>query len=242
MTKISCKTKWLQPSILIAAAFLCVTIDGLAYRESGQAAGKEQNAAQAQPPIGEWQSMFDGRSLQGWRETPFAGRGKVHIENGTIVLDAGAMTGITWTGAFPHSNYEVRLEAARLAGHDFFAGITFPIKESHCSWINGGWGGRLVGLSSLDGLDASENETQTLRDFEIGRWYAFLLRVNDDRIQAWIDNKPVIDVDITDRQISLRPGPIKLSAPFGIASYSTTGALRKLEYRLLANPAADTKK
>ena len=66
--------------------------------------------------------------------------------------------------------------------------------------------------------------------------------MNDDKIQTWIDNKPVIDVDITDRQISLRPGPIKLSAPFGIASYSTTGALRKLEYRLLANSAADWKK
>ena len=31
------------------------------------------------------------------------------------------------------------LEAARMEGMDFFAGITFPVKESYCPWIVGGW-------------------------------------------------------------------------------------------------------
>ena len=31
------------------------------------------------------------------------------------------------------------------------------------------------------------------------------------------------------RTISLRPGDIKLSAPFGFASYNSTGALRKID-------------
>jgi hypothetical protein len=227
--------------IFIPAALLCAAIGGLACQFPGHAACKEQEPAAGQPPAGEWQPLFDGKSLQGWRETPFAGRGKVHVDDGTIVLDQGAMTGITWEGAFPKSNYEVLVEAARLDGHDFFAGITFPVKESHCSWINGGWGGRLVGLSSLDGFDASENETMTLRDFDKGRWYLLLLQVSDDRIQAWIDGEPVIDVSTIDRQIGLRPGPIKLSVPFGVASYSTTAALRKVQYRLLAPPAPDPK-
>jgi hypothetical protein len=51
-----------------------------------QAAGQEQNPARALPPIGAWRSMFDGKSLQGWRKTPFAGHGKVHIESEAIVL------------------------------------------------------------------------------------------------------------------------------------------------------------
>ena len=48
---------------------------------------------------GDWQSMFDGKSTQGWRETEFKGHGQVSVDNGTIVLNPGApMTGITWTG------------------------------------------------------------------------------------------------------------------------------------------------
>lgn len=186
----------------------------------------------------EWKPLFDGSSLRGWRETPFTDRGQVRAENGTIVLGKGYMTGITWTREFPKFNYELRMEAMRVDGDDFFAGITFPVNDSFCTWINGGWGGSVVGLSSLDDMDASENDTSIRRNFESGRWYALRLRVTADRIQAWIDDGLVIDVDITQRAIGLRFGEIELSKPLGIASYSTVARLRKLEYRLIpATPA-----
>ncbi len=208
----------------------------------GSAAGQGGGAAPAQPPpAGQWQSLFDGKTLAGWKETNFAAHGQVRIQDGAIVLGTGAMTGINWTKWFPKSNYELRLEAARLAGSDFFAGITFPVGDFFLTWINGGWGGRLVGLSSLDGNDASENETATVVQFENNRWYALRLRVTGDAIEAWIDDEQVIGVEYAGRQLSLRPGEIELSAPFGIATYSTTGALRKLEYRLLAPPAEDAR-
>lgn len=199
------------------------------------------SSAWGNPAAGEWQAMFDGVSLRGWRETPFTGAGKVSVEKGTIVIGRGMMTGITWTNPFPRSNYEVRLEAVRLEGSDFFAGITFPVQNAYCSWINGGWGGSVVGLSSLNGRDASENESSTTMDFEKGRWYRLRLRVTDERIQAWIDDELFIDVALEGREISLRWGEIELSAPFGIATYGTTGALRKLEYRLLEPPASGAK-
>jgi hypothetical protein len=226
--------------LIVFFAFLCTAAAaGSAFQDYG--AEKQPDGAAMQPPVGEWQSLFDGKSLGNWQETPFAGRGQVRIENGNIVLGSGAMTGIRWTGPFPKSNYEIRVEAERLEGHDFFAGITFPVQKSFCTWINGGWGGRLVGLSSLDGNDASENETMRLRDFVKGQWYAFLLRVTDESMQAWIDNELVIDVLLDGRKVSLRPGQIGLSTPLGISSYSTTGALHKLEYRLIAPPAANAK-
>ncbi|HEY2018623.1 MAG TPA: DUF1080 domain-containing protein [Bryobacteraceae bacterium] len=191
-------------------------------------------AAYAQPKTGEWQSLFDGKSLQNWRETPFTGHGKVTIENGTLILGTGApMTGVTWSGIFPRSNYEVRLEASRLEGADFFATMTFPVHDSFCSWVTGGWGGDIVGLSSLDGWDASDNETRSYVNFENGRWYALRLQVTDERIMAWIDDRPIIDVAIAGRTISLRVGETKLSAPFGFASYNSKGGLRKIEYRVL---------
>jgi hypothetical protein len=228
----------------LLAAILCGAIGASAAQGAGHGAtpGQAPQAApQPQPPVGEWQSLFDGKSLRGWRETPFTGHGEVRVENGTIILGAGIMTGITWAGSFPKSNYEVRLEAARLAGHDFFAGITFPVKDSYCTWINGGWGGEIVGLSSLDGLDASDNETSIQRKFETGRWYALRLRVTDDRIQAWIDDELIIDVVLDGIEIGLRFGEIELSAPFGVASWSTAGGLRKLEYRLLPPPSGEVK-
>jgi hypothetical protein len=185
----------------------------------------------AQEPA--WKSMFDGRSLAGWKETPFSGRGKVRVEDGAIVLEKGVLTGITWASEFPKSNFEVRMEAMRVQGSDFFAGITFPFLDTHCTWINGGWGGMVVGLSSLDNMDASENETSQMRTFENGRWYQLRLLVTTDRMQAWIGDEKVIDVYVANRDIGLRSGEIELSAPFGIASYSTVAKLRKIEYRVL---------
>src|ERR1022692_3300189 len=133
-------------------------------------------AAVAQPKTGEWRSLFDGKTLEGWRETAFTGtgkggggtgdrftrHGKARVENGAVMLAPGApMTGVTWAGAFPKSYYEVRFEAARIEGNDFFASLTFPVGDSVCTWVTGGWGGDIVGLSSLDGWDASDNETRT---------------------------------------------------------------------------------
>jgi Domain of Unknown Function (DUF1080) len=182
----------------------------------------------------DWQSLFDGKSLAGWRETPFSGHGQVRVEKGAIVLGAGSpMTGVTRTGSFPHTNYEVRFEGQRQQGNDFFASLTFPVGNSHCTWVLGGWGGDIVGLSSLDGWDASDNETRAYFTFENGQWYTLRLRVTADRIMAWIDDQAIVNVSIAGRSVSLRMGEIDLSAPFGFASYLTSGALRKIEYREL---------
>jgi len=197
------------------------------------AAAQQAPAPASSRESGEWHSMFDGKTLRGWKETPFTGSGKVRVENGAIILGKGYMTGINWTEPFPKVNYELRLEASRLEGSDFFAGITFPIVNTFCSWITGGWGGSVVGLSSIDGYDASENETSTRKDFDRGRWYSLRLQVTDTYIAAWIDGEQVVSADLAGREVDLRPGEIELSKPFGIASYSTTAALRKIEYRLL---------
>lgn len=56
-----------------------------------------------------------------------------------------------------------------------------------------------------------------------------------DRIQAWIDDEAVIDAGIGNRVVGLRPGEIELSKPLGVASYSTTARLRRLEYRQIGS-------
>ena len=153
------------------------------------------------------------------------------MEAGSLILGTGHLTGVTRTVPFPKINFEVRFEAQRVDGHDFFAGLTFPVGDTFCTWIVGGWGGGVVGLSNVDGWDASENPTNTYREFESRRWYALRLLVTTERIQAWIDNEEVVNLPLEGRTINLRYGEIKLSAPLGFASYGTTAALRNIEYR-----------
>jgi hypothetical protein len=196
----------------------------------------------SQPPApfaGEgWQAMFDGQSLKGWRETPFAGHGEVLCQAGVIVLSMGdPFTGINFTNEFPKMNYEVALDAMRLTGSDFFCGLTVPVGTNCCSLIVGGWGGSLVGISSLDGMDASENETTKFTSFESGRWYRIRLRVTEKKIEAWIDKEKLVDVDTTDRRLSVRPGDIELSQPFGLAAWQTSTALREIKFRRVSAAA-----
>jgi hypothetical protein len=181
-----------------------------------------------------WHPMFDGKTLAGWHQTDFGGGARVEIQSGLLVLDMGdPFTGINWTNDFPKINYEIALDAARLAGSDFFCGLTVPVADSFCSLIVGGWGGALVGISSLDGMDASENETTKFVDFQQSRWYRIRLRITDAKIEVWIDEKKLIDVATTERKISLRPGEIELSKPMGIACWQTTAALREIKFRKL---------
>ncbi len=189
-------------------------------------------AGRAQPDRAGWKSLFDGETLGLWKRTPFAGSPAVRIEKGAILLTAGRpFNGVTWSGDFPKSDYELRFEGARILGGDFFASVTFPAGGNFATWILGGWGGDIVGISSIDGWDASDNETRSYFNFETARWYSFRLQVTSDRILSWIDGQRVVNVEIGGRAVSLRPGDIKLSAPLGFASYNTTGGIRKIEYR-----------
>ncbi len=183
-----------------------------------------------------WHAMFDGQTLAGWRETPFAGRGEVQCRSGVILLNMGdPFTGINWTNELPRVNYEIALDAMRVMGSDFFCGLTVPVGDDACSLIVGGWGGSLLGISSIDGMDASENETTKFANFETGRWYRIRLRVTEGRLQAWVDQDKLIDVDIKGRKISTRPGDIELSKPIGLAAWQTSSAVRQIKWRSVSS-------
>jgi hypothetical protein len=181
----------------------------------------------------DWRPLVDGVSLGRWEQTSFGGEGPVRVRDGMIVLEQGdPLTGITWTGEPLPAAYELSLEASRLAGNDFFCGLTFPVGQSHCSLILGGWGGTTVGLSSLDGRDASENETTREMRFEDTRWYRVRLAVTATHIRAWLDEAPIIEVATAGRRIGIRP-EVDPSLPLGIASYRTRAGLRAIQMRRL---------
>lgn len=179
-------------------------------------------------------SLFDGKTLNGWKVSEFNGGGRVRVQGNNITLSKSSegSTGITWNGEFPKDDYEVSVEAKRVDGNDFFCGITFPVDNAECTLIVGGWGGTVVGLSAIDGQNASANASTKKMQFDNGRWYSIRLSVTQQRIQCWIDDTQLIDQSTAGHRLSILP-QIEPSRPFGIAAYRTTAALRNIERRAI---------
>jgi hypothetical protein len=188
---------------------------------------------------GGWHSLHDGQSLAGWQRSEFDGGGQPRVDDGKLILPASeaGLTGVRRESPFASSNYEVELEAMRVDGQDFFCGITFPVAGSYASLIIGGWGGMVCGISSLEGMDAANNETTRAKEFEKGKWYRVRLRVTDDGIEAWLDDEKIVGIATEGRKIGVRRD-IDASKPFGISSWRTTAALRDIRWRAMPPDAA----
>lgn len=175
--------------------------------------------------------IFNGNSLNNWEITNFGPQGPVTVSGGELILGMGeGCTGVTYKKSVPDINYEITLDARRREGNDFFCGLTFPVRSEFCTFIAGGWGGATVGLSCIDGKDAAENETTTLRNFEKNRWYKIRILVTDRKIETWIDEEKVVDLDTQGKKLSIRP-EVTLSKPFGITSWNTTAGIRNVRIR-----------
>lgn len=191
-------------------------------------------AQDAKPPVVTWKELFDGKTLGSWKDVDFGGQGTVAVKDGAIEMGEGvALTGVVWKGeALPKIGYELELEAMKVDGSDFFCGIAFPVGEKFCSFVAGGWGGGVVGLSSLDGMNASENDTGSAQSFKKNQWYKIRLRVEAEKIQAWIDDKQVVDAPIKGKEISIHPA-MEAACPLGLANFSTSCRLRAIKFRAL---------
>lgn len=199
---------------------------------------KKQNQSENNMPASDNDStyIFNGKDLEGWEITNFGPQGPVYVSGGSIVLGMGeGCTGVTWKKDFPEKDYRVTLEARRVSGNDFFCGMTFPVGKDPCTLIVGGWGGTTVGLSSINSMDASENQTTSFMEFEKDRWYRISLLVHADTIRAMIDDDVVVNyvVDEFD-SLSIRP-EVDLCKPFGIASWYTTAELRNIRLERIGN-------
>jgi hypothetical protein len=183
--------------------------------------------------IADKNSLFDGKTLDGWKITEYGTQGPISVSDGKIVLNYGdGCTGITWEKEFPKVNYEVNLEAQKTSGNDFFCGITFPVNDEFCSLIVGGWGGPVVGLSCIDGDDAAHNSTKILKKFDKNVWYKIKVNVTNEKIMAWIDGEKLVDFAYKGHRLSLR-AEVQLSKPFGLFTWETTGEIRNIRLEKL---------
>ena len=174
--------------------------------------------------------------LAHWHAAGIAEGGKVSIQAGELILFPGKpMSGAFFDGwideKLPLTDYAIAFEARRVEGRDFFAALTFPVRriDTCATLVLGGWGGALVGVSSIDDQDASENSTRSEQHFTNSQWYRVRLEITNDELKAWLDDRLVVNTSIKGRKISLRPGDIEHCAPFGFASFASEGQVRGLK-------------
>lgn len=185
----------------------------------------------------EWIDMLGGRLEERWSVTNFGGEGAVELSEGVLTLSPGdPLTGVTWQGDFPTEQYELQFEAQRVAGSDFFVGLTFPIGSQYCSFICGGWGGGLIGISSINGNDASENATASFRSLKNEHWYKFRIRVEPEQLSVWMDDEQIVDESRSNKDFSIR-AEMRPCRPVGYSTFLTKAAVRGLAYRTLVAEA-----
>ena len=114
---------------------------------------------------------------------------------------------------------QLRTDAGRqtVEGSDFFCTTTFPVGDKCCSFVTGGWGGSVIGLSNVDHMDASENPTSASYEFK-DTWYKFRIRVTEKKIEVWINDKQVVDQDREEHAFGVRI-ECDPCCPLGIATY-----------------------
>lgn len=187
--------------------------------------------------------LFDGKSLDDWEARDAGGSGNVELLDDQMIIGTGeSLTGAVYKHKekLPVTNYEITLEAQRLEGLDFFCGLTFPVGslETSVTLVLGGWGGSVTGLSSLDGMDASENQTGHYRRFKDKTWYRVKVRVTPESVIVWCDDEKIIDTDIAGKKVGVRAGPIEDYVPLSLTTYQTTAAIRNVKVTALPPVAA----
>lgn len=228
-----------KPTITATLATACAVSASVAFCQEGRLRSSGNGTDDARKPA----LKQDFTPLRDkWKIASFGGEGAVHFkttdQGDEIVqmLSGDPLTGIRWTGKFPKENYELRLQARRNEGFDFFAAVTFPVGRQHCSFVLGGWGGGIVGVSSIDGSDASTNQTTQYKEFETNRWYTIRIRVDDKAVRCWIDEDEYAVIPRGENELTIR---IEMDPclPMGIANYMTRSELKNISLRRIG-PAA----
>lgn len=216
---------------LVTSVWIGMLVDSLSAQETKDAELKVLSN-EAKDKEG-WISLIPEKDLEGWEVTDFYGHGEVKRNGDVLVLTPGKpLTGITYKREFPKEHFEIEMEARRVKGDDFLCGLTFPVGKGFCSFIGGGWGGGLVGLSSINGSDAAENSTSSNFDFKNGQWYKFRIVVDKEFVRGWVDEKEMFAQEREGHEFATRI-EVYASQPLGQCVFRSEVEVRNFRWRPL---------
>ncbi|NQT85439.1 DUF1080 domain-containing protein, partial [bacterium] len=228
---------------------LQVTIvsEGKAPVAPATAKPEPRTPAAAKPvKAGAWQSLFDGKSLTGWRVASggsFKKAGLATVADGCLVLSGdGSAAGVARTDLLARVDYEVTFEAMRAKGRWKAGALVFPVGNSSCLWNIGNYG-KSCGFDQVNGKDDNDKGNPTFGTFDLtnGQWYRFHLRVAGGRVQGSIDGKTVIDLPTPAHRFTLWHGFTPV-APLGfVTDADTIAKVRKVMFRVSEGKTASPK-
>lgn len=151
------------------------------------------NRLSAQEKAQGWQSLFDGRSLDGWRASDAPGT--FSVKDGAIVV-RGPRSHLFYVGPVENhdfGNFELKLEVKTFAKAN--SGVYF-----HTTWQEKGWPdkGYEVQVNNSHDDPSRTGGLWGVKDFmqvlvPDGRWFTLTILVQGRRITTSIDDQPVVD-------------------------------------------------
>jgi hypothetical protein len=144
---------------------------------------------------GDWQRLFDGVSLDGWRA--IAHPESFRVQDGTIAAGGGPMDHLIYEGSVSNHDFrdfELELEVKALPGSN--GGVFFhtepqqgALKKGYEAQICDSYPDKRKTGSLVDVVDL---ETSPVSD---GEWYTYRISVQDKTISIAINGKTVVHYD-----------------------------------------------
>lgn len=155
--------------------------------------GADMNTLTAAEQAAGWQSLFDGRSLDGWRASDAPG--SFSVKDGAIVV-RGPRSHLFYLGPVNQhvfKNFELKLDV-----------LTFPKANSgvyfHTEWQEVGWPnkGYEVQVNNSHGDPSRTGGLWGIQDYPKvvspdGQWFTLTTRVEGMHVQTWINDTRVAD-------------------------------------------------
>ncbi|GGW94636.1 ThuA domain-containing protein [Streptomyces lomondensis] len=189
--------------------------------------------ADCRPETG-YRPLFDGTSLDGWRQ---AGPGSFTLSDDGTLTSSGGM-GMLWYAASGFSSYSLKLDW-KMAGDDnsgVFVG--FPPSDDPWSAVHNGY------EIQIDATDAADRTTGAVYGFKSadltkrdralnppGEWNTYEIRVEGERLRVWLNGVKINDFTNTDPARSLVDGH------FGIQNHGAEDEVSFRDIRIKELPS-----
>ncbi|MGW2712860.1 ThuA domain-containing protein [Streptomyces sp. NPDC001356] len=169
-------------------------------------------AAQADcRPENGYTSLFDGDSLDGWRQ---AGPGSFTLSDDGTLTSSGGM-GLLWYAGQSFGSYSLKLDWKAAGDDNSGVFVGFPPSDDPWSAVDNGY------EIQIDATDVPEKTTGSVYGFRSadlkkrdralnppGEWNTYEIRVEGERLRIWLNGVKINDFTNTDPARSLTDGHI----------------------------------